>query len=97
VYMSDDSSKTSIVIKAPIAPGMLRDVHIENHQKMVADVSYPIRIEKGIVALDGEREFSFKTGQKVSIRLRKNVFSTVNVSSCMHEIADKGLLCHTLV
>lgn len=97
VYMSDDSSKTSTVIKAPIAPGMLSDVPIEGHQKISADVSYPIRIEKGIVALDGEREFSFKAGQKVSIRLRKNVFSTVNVSSCMHEIADKRLLCHTLV
>uniref|UniRef100_UPI004047E25D NAD(+)/NADH kinase n=2 Tax=Polynucleobacter sp. TaxID=2029855 RepID=UPI004047E25D len=97
LYMSEDSSKTSIVVKAPIAPGLLSDVPIEGHQKMVADVCYPIRIEKGIVALDGEREFSFNAGQKVSIRLRKNVFSTVNVNSCMQEIADKKLLCHTLV
>ena len=97
VYMSGDLSKTSLVIKAPIAPGMLSDVPISLHQKIFADVCYPIGIEKGIVALDGEREFSFNVGQKISIRLRKNVFSTVNVSSCMREIADSKLLCHTLV
>ena len=97
VYTSSKSGCAKKTIKAPIAPGKMSNIQIYGHQRMLSDEPYFVKIEKGIVALDGERELSFNQSQNISIRLRKNVFSTVDVSSCMQEIASKKLLCQTLV
>ncbi len=83
-------------LRAPIAPGMLRDVDIAQWQTMPCDVPFPITLAGGVVALDGERELPFSATDRVTMTLRQQVFSTVDVASCLDWAARTGLLRHPL-
>lgn len=78
-------------LTAPIAPGMLSEVSIAGWERMSEGQPFPVALEAGVVALDGERELTFDVGSKVEITLRGNAFSTVDVARCMQHAADKGL------
>lgn len=94
VYLSDDSTQTRLMLRAPIAPGMVRDVGIAHWEPMPADREFSVALEGGTVALDGEREMTFARGDRVRITLRENAFPTVDVTRCMQIAAEQGLLRH---
>jgi predicted polyphosphate/ATP-dependent NAD kinase len=92
VQLASDEQHALLALNAPIAPGMVRPVPIASWQRMVADEPMAVQLEAGTVALDGERELAFSTGQAVHMTLRENAFFTVDVARCMTHAAHAGLL-----
>ncbi len=89
--ISDAPEDCRLVLRAPIAPGMVRDVGIANWETMPANQPFTVTLAAGIVALDGERELAFDAGDKVNVTLRENSFPTVDVARCMQIAAVTGL------
>lgn len=75
---------------APIAPGLLQPVGIAGWQPMTADAPMAVMQQAGIVALDGERELPFDTGDDVRITLRRNAFRSVDIPRCLHAAVQRG-------
>jgi predicted polyphosphate/ATP-dependent NAD kinase len=86
-----DPARRQLVLHAPIGPGMVRPVGIGWWQTMQAGQPFPIDLDAGVVALDGEREMEFEAGEQVSITLREDAFRTVDVARCMQIAARSGL------
>src|SRR5574337_264568 len=92
VELAADAPHALLALHVPIAPGMVRPIHIARWQRMVADEPLVVEHPAGTVALDGERELGFEPGQRVTATLRENAFLTVDVARCMHLAASDGLL-----
>ncbi len=92
VQLAADASGALTVLLAPIAPGLIRPVPIAGWQRMVAGEPLTVALSAGTVALDGERELAFETGQRVTVALRENAFFTLDVARCMALAARDGLL-----
>lgn len=95
IQLSDEPTHRRLTLRVPIAPGMVRDVGIAHWERMPAGRDFPVALEAGVVALDGERELAFDRGDRVRVTLRENAFQTVDVSRCMHIAAELGLLRHS--
>ena len=91
VHLSDDPATRRLLLRAPIAPGMVREVGIAHWEPMPAGEPFPVALQAGVVALDGEREIAFNAGDRVRITLRENAFPTVDVARCMQAAAREGL------
>lgn len=91
VLLSDDPAERRLTLRAPIAPGMVRDVGIAAWQPMPHGVAFDVALDAGVVALDGERELAFEPGDRVRITLRENAFPTVDVARCLQTAARDGL------
>jgi predicted polyphosphate/ATP-dependent NAD kinase len=91
VHLSDDPATRSLLLLAPIAPGLVREVGIERWEPMPAGRAFAVALQAGIVALDGERELAFDAGDRVNITLREDAFFTVDVARCMQSAAREGL------
>jgi len=94
VELSDNPALRRLQLLAPIAPGMVRPVGIAQWQPMPAGQPFTVAQRAGVVALDGEREMTFDTGDRVQITLRENAFPTVDVATCLQLAADQGLFRH---
>jgi len=70
-------------VTAPIAPGVIEVVSIENMQLMAAGEEVDITFTPCVVALDGEREVEIKKGQKAAIRLSVHGPLVVDVDRTM--------------
>lgn len=91
IELSDDPLLRRLQLLAPIAPGMVRPVGIANWHSMSANQPFSVARQAGVVALDGERELTFDSGDHVQITLRDNAFPTVDVAACMQFAASNGL------
>lgn len=80
------------VLHAPIAPGLVAPVGIDDWRRMPAGISFSPQLKAGSVALDGEREIFFDPRDTVSVTLTADAFRTVNVPAVMHFAATTGLL-----
>lgn len=80
------------VVRAPIAPGLVTEIGVEDWRRMPADKVFTSRLPAGSVALDGERELFFDTQQEVAITLRDGAFHTVDVAAVMAFCAREKLL-----
>jgi hypothetical protein len=58
---------------------------------MPANQPFTVAQPAGVIALDGEREMTFDSGDRVQITLRENAFPTVDVAACMQFAANNGL------
>ena len=92
ITLSDDPLLRRVQLLAPIAPGMVRPVGIAHWEAMPANQSFTVALDAGVVALDGEREMTFDSGDRVQLTLVENVFPTVDVAACMQFAACNGLL-----
>lgn len=92
VQMAADAGQARTVLRAPIAPGLVRPVPIAAWQRMTAGEPVAVTTRGGTVALDGERELAFEAGERVLMTLRENAFLTVDVARCMAVAAGQGLL-----
>ena len=95
VQLCQGHAKPAMLLRAPIAPGMLRDVGIARWESMPAGRPFDVALQGGVVALDGERELPFDAGDRVRITLRENAFPTVDVAGCLQNAAINGLLRHS--
>lgn len=80
------------VLHAPIAPGLIAPIGIDDWRRMPAGIAFHPRLKAGAVALDGEREIFFDARDAVSVTLTADAFRTVNVPAVMHYAATTGLL-----
>jgi len=91
VHLCQAESVPQVRLQVPIAPGMVRDVDIRRWEAMPANQAFAVKLASGVVALDGEREMTFDTGDRVTITLRENAFPTLDVARCMQIAASTGL------
>lgn len=70
-------------VTAPIAPGIVETVSVENVRLMAPGEEVNIVFNPCVVALDGEREVEIKKGQKATIRLSTDGPLVVDVERTM--------------
>ena len=94
IRLGRDAASTRLHLSVPIAPGMISDIPIADWQAMPAGVPFAVAQSAGVVALDGEREFTFDASQQISVTLREDAFPTVDVARCLQTAAREGLFRH---
>jgi predicted polyphosphate/ATP-dependent NAD kinase len=92
VQIAAHATDALTLLHAPIAPGLVLPVPIAGWQRMAPGEPLPVQQAAGTVALDGERELAFETGQRVAVTLREGAFRTLDVARCMAAAARDGLL-----
>ncbi len=80
------------MVSAPLAPGLMADIGVERVFDLEAGVAHPIRLTRGVVALDGEREIAFGPEDRVGVVLYPDGPLTVEVPRAMELAARGGLL-----
>jgi predicted polyphosphate/ATP-dependent NAD kinase len=84
-----DLTKDKYKIKAPIAAGLVEKITIGEPEIIEMNTDYVyIPENKGIIALDGEREIIFKKGDKFIFKITRNGPLHVNIVKTL-EIAQK--------
>lgn len=81
-----------LTIYAPIAPGLIVPVGVKNIRILKSLQRATVELQKGIIALDGEREFAFSPTDKVNIWLDLNGPLTIDVSRVLKISAERGFL-----
>ena len=79
-------------VSAPLAPGLMAEIGIERVFDIEAGVPHPIRLSRGVVALDGEREVAFGPDDRVAVVLERDGPLTVDIPRAMALAARSGLL-----
>jgi hypothetical protein len=86
------AANAKLVVRAPIAPGVIDLIGIEEWRRMPPDTPFEPRLKSGSIALDGEREIFFSRHDQVSIKLVENAFRTIDIANVMQFAAHHGLL-----
>jgi predicted polyphosphate/ATP-dependent NAD kinase len=86
------AESAKLVVRAPIAPGVIDVIGIDEWRRMPPDTPFEPGLEHGSIALDGEREILFSSEDQVSITLVENAFRTVDVGNVLMFAAHHGLL-----
>lgn len=81
-----------LTILAPIAPGLILPVGVENVQLLKPLERLLIDMPKGVIALDGEREFTFCQADKIKVWLDLDGPLTVDVPKVLQVAAKRGIL-----
>ncbi len=79
------------VVTAPIAPGIVVDVGIEAVNSFALGEAVPVRLGRGVVALDGEREVEFAPADQVVVRLAEDGPLSIDIEQTMMLAAQHGL------
>ena len=82
-------------VSAPLAPGLMADIGVERVFDLEAGVAHPIRLPRGVLALDGEREITYGPEDRVAVALEPDGPLTVEIPKAMELAARSGLLEHT--
>ena len=95
-YILSDSrsgrSKTKgVKVVAPIAPGMVSEVHIAQWQPLETDERISVERRHYLVALDGERAFPVTPQQQIELTVRRDGPRVVDVDAALTEAANNGL------
>jgi predicted polyphosphate/ATP-dependent NAD kinase len=88
------AQSTKLTLLAPIAPGRIEAVGIDDWRRMPAGIAFVPRLKAGSIALDGEREIFISERQQVSVTLVDAAFYTIDVTGVMRFAAAERLL-HT--
>lgn len=99
VVKAQDPSGLSLVlggkgrrIRAPVAPGMIETVIVQEMSLMEPDVPVKVRLVPSVLSLDGERELELKRGQEAAVRLSRNGPVVVDVAKTMAEAMKAEIL-----
>lgn len=79
-------------IYAPIAPGLIVPVGIQQIRILKPREKMTIEMSKGVIALDGEREFTFCPQDKIDVWLDLDGPLTVDVGQVLTIAAERGIL-----
>ncbi|GAB6137852.1 ATP-NAD kinase family protein [Halanaerobaculum tunisiense] len=78
------------LIKAPIAPGMIKEINIEDYRKIKLGERIELKSKKRILAFDGEREITVKEDDQVEIELAKAPVRFIDYRVSLELAGDKG-------
>ncbi|MFP3269241.1 MAG: NAD(+)/NADH kinase [Desulfurococcales archaeon] len=76
---------------SPIAPGSLKALKIEARKILREGERVEIRTVPSVIALDGEREFAVKEGEKVEARITREGPLVIDYKEALREGARNGL------
>jgi predicted polyphosphate/ATP-dependent NAD kinase len=79
------------VVKAAVAPGMIREVVVSAQSVMPIGQECAIHFSPSVLALDGEREVEVRRGQQAAIRLVKDGPTVVDVTRAMHAAMERHI------
>lgn len=82
----------ALTVQAPIAPGLVVPVGVAGVYKISPGEPQSLRIPRGVIALDGEREIEFQSDQQVILRLDVDGPFTIDIERVMAKAAQDGLL-----
>ena len=82
--------KSSISVKAPLAPGKVHKINISSWGDMIPGKYYLINSNQGTIGLDGEREIELLPKNEIKIVLDLNGPYVVDVESVHKFIVGKG-------
>jgi Uncharacterized conserved protein len=78
-------------IIAPIAAGIIRPIHVEDAEIINLNAKYEfISKEGGTIALDGEREITFKAGERFVFKITRNGPLHVDIIKTLEMAQNKG-------
>jgi predicted polyphosphate/ATP-dependent NAD kinase len=81
-----------LVLKAPLAPGLIVPVGVMSFGEIYLGEPKRVRIQRGVIGLDGEREIEFQPDQSVVVRLDSAGPFTIDTERVMAMAAQNGLL-----
>jgi hypothetical protein len=87
-----DLSPNGRLVTAPIAPGVVETVSVENARLMMPGDEVALGYTPCVVALDGEREVEIKRGQRAAIRLSADGPVVVDVNRTMASAMQDEIL-----
>ena len=79
-------------VLAPIAPGLVVPVGVAGVQDLQPQSPCPISVDRGVIALDGEREIEFSPADRITVQLDRDGPLTIDVDRVMTGAAERGLL-----
>jgi predicted polyphosphate/ATP-dependent NAD kinase len=85
--------KAPLTVTVPIAPGLIVPVGVAAVQDILPGQSQPVRVRRGVIALDGEREIEF-ADTDITIWLDEKGPRTIQIERVMACAAQMGLLAH---
>ena len=79
-------------VRATIGPGLIQPVGVAGVYEMQPGERHEVRADRGVIALDGEREIEFRHGDRVEIQLEEEGPRTIDVERVLSQAARRGLL-----
>ncbi|MCS7232512.1 MAG: NAD(+)/NADH kinase [Synergistetes bacterium] len=76
---------------APLVPGVVKEVYVECFSEVAFLKKYPISINKGVIALDGEREIEFSDG-KWEVQVTRRGPLVVDIKKVLILASERGFL-----
>lgn len=89
VRLTDDLAQAELVIRVPLAPGLLAPVGVAGFRTLELGEEVAAAPGPGCVALDGEREIERRPGERVTVRLVPGPL-TIDVDAVMRHAARVG-------
>ena len=83
--------KNGYLLNAPIAPGLMQPVAIQNHFIMEPEKAVRVRHMPCVLALDGEREVVVQEGQNAAIRLSLKGPKVIDIKATMAQAVKLGI------
>jgi predicted polyphosphate/ATP-dependent NAD kinase len=93
--MLTDPATAAHTVLAPLAPGLLQPVGVTSIGVLTPDRPHPVRLDRGTVAVDGEREVEFGPQDRVTVTLRHDgprvidVPATLRASTGQHALLSR--------
>ncbi len=76
-------------VKAPIAPGLYRQVEVSSSRRLPFATPVTIR-GPGVLAFDGERERVLRSGQQATLQIRRDGPHLIDPGRALHLAAERG-------
>jgi len=77
---------------APVAPGLFAQLGIERWDELQLGSTWTPTIDRGVIALDGEREIEFRAVDNVRLSLDRFGPSVIDVSKALGVAAKHGIM-----
>ncbi len=91
VRMTDPAAAARTVF-APIAPGVVAAIGVREVGPLVAGERHPVAVQRGTIAVDGEREIEFGPATTVTVTLTPHGPRVLDVRAVLAAAAERGLL-----
>jgi predicted polyphosphate/ATP-dependent NAD kinase len=78
-------------VKAPIAPGLIREVPVKSFQVFDPGLAIPISHTPSVIAMDGERELIAKKGDELTVQIEANGPRVVDIPETLRKASEKSL------
>lgn len=87
----------TVRVRAPIAPGLLRDIPIQSHRRIRVGECVAVAHFPNVIALDGERALVFHQAEALEMRLSADGPRVVDIRAAMRAAAAQGFFVEHLV